>query len=386
MTLKLPIYLDHHATTPVDPRVREAMLPYLADDFGNPSSATHSFGWKAEAAVNEARRQVVSLIGAKDPKEIIWTSGTTEANNLALIGSARRYRDKGTHLILSAIEHRAVLDVAKYLEGQGFQVTTIPVDSKGLVDPDAVKKAVTSKTILISIMAANNEIGTLQPTAEIGALAKEKGILFHVDAAQACGKIPIDVEAMGIDLLAASAHKVYGPKGVGALYIRAEKPRVQIEPLFYGGGQERGIRPGTLAVANIVGMGRAFELAGQEMVGEAKRLFRLRDRLHRGLTGSLDDLHVNGDLEKRLPGNLNISFPPIRADDLMMRVRTLAVSSGSACASSSSEPSYVIRALGADKERAISSIRFGIGRFNTEEEIDYAIETVVEAVTKLRKN
>lgn len=384
--MKLPIYLDHHATTPVDPRVAEVMIPYLTDDFGNASSATHVFGWRAEAAVNQAREQVARLIGAADPKEIVWTSGTTESNNLALSGVTQAYSARGNHLITCVTEHRAVLDTAKHLERQGMRVTYLPVDSEGLVDPDDVRKAITDKTILISLMLGNNEIGSIHPIAKIGEVAKKKGILFHVDAAQACGKIPVDVQAMGIDLLSMSAHKVYGPKGVGALYVRERNPHVRLEPLLYGGGQERGIRPGTLAVQNIVGMGRAFEIAGQEMVLEAERLKGLRDRLYQGLQREIEGVQINGHPTCRLPGNLNVSFLGVRADALIPRVRDVALSSGSACASSgTAEPSYVIRALGGNEDRGPSSIRFGIGRFNTEEEIDHVISQVSAAVRELRK-
>jgi len=391
MTLKLPIYLDHHATTPLDPRVLEAMMPYLTTDFGNASSATHAYGWKAEAAVELARKQVAALIGSKDPKEVIWTSGTTESDNLALIGVARADTSKGHHIITCVTEHRSVLDTARYLEGHGGRVTYLSVDADGLVNPDDVRKAIAKDTILISIMAANNEIGVIQPIGEIGRIAKEAGILFHVDAAQACGKIPMDVEAMGIDLLAMSAHKVYGPKGAGALYVRERNPKVRLEPLFHGGGQERGLRPGTLAVPNIVGMGKAFEIAGGEMEDEAERLFKLRQRLHEGLMkalsgrGGVTPPLLNGHATKRLPGNLSLSFLGVRSDALIPQIRDVALSSGSACASlETAEPSYVIRALGGDSERALSSIRFGIGRFNTEEEIDFTIQKVAVAVQSLR--
>ncbi len=389
MALKLPIYLDHHATTPVDPRVVEAMSPFWTDDFGNASSATHAFGWRAAEAVEQARRQVSRLIAAVDPKEVIWTSGTTESDNLALVGIAQALRAQGDHIITCVTEHRAVLDTAAYLERHGIRVTYLPVDSEGLIDPDDVRKALTDKTILISLMAANNEIGVLQPailSGDIGKIAKERGAYFHVDAAQACGKVPIDVAAMGIDLLSMSAHKVYGPKGIGALYVRNRNPHVRLQPLFHGGGQERGLRPGTLAVPLIVGMGCAFEIASQEMREEGIRLKGLRERLFQGLSLKLDGVVLNGHATHRLPGNLNLSFLGVRSDALIGRVRDVALSSGSACASSETpEGSYVIRSLGGSEDRASSSIRFGIGRFNTEEEIDYVVSEIAAAVTFLRK-
>ncbi|HSA59240.1 MAG TPA: aminotransferase class V-fold PLP-dependent enzyme [bacterium] len=380
MALKLPIYLDHHATTPVDPRVFEAMVPFLTEHFGNPSSKTHAFGWRAEEVVTLAREQVARLIHA-EAREVIWTSGTTESNNWALRGVAMAHQKRGNHIITAATEHRSVLEVVRALENLGFQPTVLPVDGNGIVDPGQVRQAITGKTILISIMAANHEIGTIHPVAAIGEIAKEKGVLFHVDAAQACGKIPVDVEAMGIDLLSMSAHKVYGPKGVGALWIRAREPHVRIEPLFYGGGQERGLRPGTLAVPAIVGMGRAFEIAGMEMESESKRLVLLREHLRKGLMDRIPNVILNGHPTDRLPGNLNLSFLGRRSDALIPKIRDVAVSSGSACASSeTAKPSYVIEALGGPSERALSSLRFGLGRSTTEEEIDFAIERVVEAV------
>lgn len=383
MTLRLPIYLDNHATTPVDPRVFEAMRPYFSEAFGNAASGTHPFGWQAEEAVKIARAQVARLIHATDPKEIIWTSGTTESINLALKGVSAAGRERGRHLITCVTEHRAVLETARFLERQGTKVTYLPVDSNGFVAPNDVKKAITPQTVLISLMIANNEIGTIHPIAEIGRIAKGAGVFFHVDAAQACGKIPVDVDEMGIDLLSISAHKVYGPKGIGVLYIRSRQPHVRLEPLIHGGGQERGLRAGTLAVPNIVGMGRAFEIAEAEMGGEAERLRSLRERLFKGLNRHLDKIVLNGPSTERLPGNLNVSFSGIRSSDLMMKMRDVAVSSGSACTSGLLEPSYVIRALGGDDERGHSSIRFGIGRFNTEEEIDYAIQEIVKAVRSL---
>lgn len=383
MTLKLPIYLDYHATTPVDPRVLQVMQPYFTEIFGNAASGTHPFGWKAEAAVKRAREQVAQLIHAED-SEIIWTSGTTESINMAMVGVMLAYQQKGNHLITCVTEHRSVLDTARYLERNGCEVTYLPVNSQGFVEPDAIRKAIRPKTILISIMSANNEIGTIHPIVEIGQIAKEKGVLFHVDGAQACGKIPVDVQEMQIDLLSLSAHKVYGPKGVGALYIRKKTPRVTIEPIIHGGTQEGGLRAGTLAVPNIVGMGEAFEIAGRERAVEAERLKGLRTRLHQGLTERLKGLHLNGDPTQRLPGNLNLSFEAVRSNDLMTELREIAVSSGAACASGSLEPSYVIRALGVGDERGRTSIRFGLGRFTTEEEIDYTIKRIAEAVQKIR--
>jgi cysteine desulfurase len=379
MAVKTPIYLDHHATTPLDPRVLEAMMPFLTEHFGNPSSKTHAFGWRAEEAVAAARAQVARLINA-DPRDVVWTSGTTESNNLAIQGVVAVLRGKGDHLITAATEHRSVLEVMKALEPLGLRITVLKVDGNGCVDPDDVRAAITEKTILISLMAANHEIGTIHPTAEIGKIAKEKGVYFHVDAAQACGKIPIDVKTMGIDLLSMSAHKVYGPKGIGSLWIRSREPHVRLAPLFQGGGQEGERRPGTLAVSNIAGMGRAFEIAGELMADEAARLTRLRERLKTGLMEQVPGMQLNGHPTQRLPGNLNVSFLGQRSDALIPKIRDVALSSGSACASETAEPSYVLRALGGQKERAISSLRFGIGRFNTEEDIDFAIERVVEAV------
>lgn len=379
MTLKLPIYLDGNSTTPVDPRVFEAMCPYFTEHFGNPSSKTHVFGWRAEEAVTLARERVAKLVHA-EPKEVVWTSGTTESNNFALQGVVRALSKQGNHVVTCATEHRSVLEVLKALEPLGVNATVLSVDGNGTVDPQDVRDAITDKTILISIMAANHEIGTIHPIADIGRIAKEKGVYFHVDAAQACGKIPIDVKAMGIDLLSMSAHKIYGPKGVGALWIRSREPHVRIEPLLYGGGQESERRAGTLAVPNIVGMGRAFEIAGAEMEPEANRLTALRERLKSGLLEQIPKVLLNGHPTQRLPGNLNLSFLGYRSDALIPKIRDVAISSGSACSSEKPEPSYVIRALGGPKERAVSSLRFGIGRFNTEEEIDFTIDRVVEAV------
>jgi len=360
------------------------MTPFLTEHCGNPSSKTHIFGWRAEEAVNLAREKVASLIHA-DAKDIVWTSGTTESINLALIGAARANRARGKHIVSCVTEHRAAIDTLVYLEREGFPITWLPVDDEGCVDPADVEKAIGDETFLISFMAANNEIGVIHPVPEIGKIAKEKGVLFHVDAAQACGKIPVDVEGMGIDLLSMSAHKVYGPKGVGALYIRSRNPHVRLEPILHGGGQEKGLRPGTLAVPNIVGMGRAFEIARLEITAEAARLQALRERLKEGLLNRVPTAVLNGHPVRRLPGNLNLSFPGLRSDALIPRIRDVAVSSGSACASSeTAEPSYVIRSLGGGSDRALSSIRFGIGRFNTEEEIDFVIERVAAAVVGAR--
>lgn len=384
MAMKPPIYLDNHATTPVDPRVLEAMNPYFTQVFGNAASRNHSFGWVAEEAVEKGRAQVAALIGA-DAKEIIFTSGATESDNLALIGVAEMYAEKGKHIITQTTEHKAVLDSCKYLESKGHPVTYLPVDTFGQIDLDDLKCAITDQTILISIMAANNEVGTIQRLAAIGKIAKERGILFHTDAAQACGKVPMDVGSMGIDLLSMSAHKIYGPKGIGALYVRRRNPRVRVSPLMHGGGHERGMRSGTLNVPAIVGMGKAFELAGREMESEAARLLVLRQRLHQGITASLDEIYLNGHPTERLPGNLNLSFAFVEGEALMMGMSELAVSSGSACTSASLEPSYVLKAMGVGEDLAHTSIRFGIGRFNTEAEIDYTIRRVIEAVNHLRE-
>ncbi|MBI4374101.1 MAG: aminotransferase class V-fold PLP-dependent enzyme [Deltaproteobacteria bacterium] len=384
MPVKLPIYLDNHATTPVDPHVFEAMKPYLTDVFGNAASSTHEVGWKAEAAIEKALEQVAHLIHA-EPKEILWTSGTTESINLAVIGAAQSYRNRGNHIITCVTEHRSSLGPSKHLETIGFKVTFLPVDSEGCLDPNDLKKAITPQTILISLMAANNEIGTIHPIRKIGKIAKERGILFHVDAAQGCGRIPIDVEEMGIDLLSMSAHKVYGPKGAGALYIRKKNPNVRIAPILYGGSQEGEIRPGTLAVPNVAGMGKAFEIAGENLAKESEEILRLREKLKEGILKNLDNVFLNGHPTQRLAGNLNLSFPPLRSSDILSDLRGVAVSSGSACASGSLEPSYVLKALGVGDERGRSSIRFGIGRFNTEEEIDYATQAVTRTVKKLRQ-
>ncbi|WP_303786431.1 IscS subfamily cysteine desulfurase [Azovibrio restrictus] len=381
--MKLPIYLDYSATTPVDPRVAEKMIPYLTEKFGNPASRSHSFGWEAEAAVEEAREQVAALVNA-DPKEIVWTSGATESNNLAIKGAANFYGGtKGKHLITVKTEHKAVLDTMRELERQGFQVTYLDVQENGLIDLEVFKAALRPDTSLVSVMFVNNEIGVVQPIAEIGEICRDKGILFHVDAAQATGKVEIDLEKLKVDLMSFSAHKTYGPKGIGALYVR-RKPRVRLEAQMHGGGHERGFRSGTLATHQIVGMGEAFRIAREEMAEENARIGRLRDRLLKGLS-DIECVYVNGDLEHRVPHNLNISFAYVEGESLLMAIKDLAVSSGSACTSASLEPSYVLRALGRDDELAHSSIRFTIGRFNTEEEIDYAIDLLHQKIGKLRE-
>jgi cysteine desulfurase len=360
------------------------MMPYFTEKFGNAASRNHSFGWEAEKAVDDARRQIAMLIHA-DPKEIIFTSGATESDNLALKGVVEMYREKGNHIVTSVTEHRAILDTAKRLEKQGMQVTYLPVDKDGFVNPDEVSKAITDKTILISIMMANNEIGTVNPIAEIGRIAKSRGVLFHCDATQGVGKIPVDVEAMGIDLMSFSAHKIYGPKGVGALYVRRKNPRVRLAPILDGGGHERGMRSGTLPVPLIVGFGKACQICMQEMPEESKRLSDLRERLKEGILKSLDEVYLNGHPTKRLPNNLNLSFAYVEGESVLMGLKEIAVSSGSACTSATLEPSYVIRALGVGSDLAHSSIRFGLGRFNTQEEVDYVIKRVVETIQKLRE-
>jgi cysteine desulfurase len=384
MKVKVPIYLDNHATTPVDPRVLETMLPYFTEKFGNAASRSHVYGWESEAAVDTAREQIAKLIGASSPREIIFTSGATESDNLAIKGVAASYRQKGNHIITCVTEHKAVLDSCKVLEKHGCHVTYLRVDSEGFIDLQALKDALTEKTILISVMAANNEIGTIQPVKAIGRLAKERGILFHTDATQAVGKIPIDVEEMDIDLLSATAHKMYGPKGTGALYIRSTKPRVKLTPIIDGGGHEQGMRSGTLNVPGIVGLGRACELAQQEMDKEAKRLIALRERLKEGILRELEEVFIHGHPTQRLPGNMNMSFAYVEGESLLMALKEIAVSTGSACTSASLEPSYVLRAIGVTDELAHTSIRFGLGRFNTEDEIDYTIRRVVEEVNRLR--
>lgn len=383
--MKFPIYLDNHSTTPMDPRVLEVMLPYFVEKFGNAASRNHAFGWEAEEAVEQARKQIAHLIHA-DPKEIIFTSGATESDNLALKGVMEMYREKGDHIITSSTEHRAVLDTAKALETKrGLKVTYLPVDKTGMVSPDDVRNAITDKTILISIMMANNEIGTINPIKEIGKIAKEKGILFHCDATQGVGKLPVDVQAMGIDLMSFTAHKIYGPKGVGALYVRRKAPRVRLAPMIDGGGHERGMRSGTLPVPLIVGFGKACELCEQEMATESVRLAAMRDRLQDGIMKALDEVYLNGHPTERLPHNLNISFAYVEGESLLMGVKEIALSSGSACTSATLEPSYVLRALGVGSDLAHSSIRFGLGRFSTDEEVDYTIKRIIEIVNKLRE-
>ncbi len=385
MILKRPVYLDHHATTPVDPRVLEAMLPFFSEEFGNPSSSTHAFGKKAEEAIALARAQVAGLIGAK-PSEIIFTSGATESNNLALQGVFEMYSGKGARFVTQVTEHKSVLETMGYLEKKGARVTFLPVDSTGQICMEDLKKTVSDDTLLISIMAASNEIGTLQPIREIGWLAKEKGILFHVDATQAVGKLPINVGELGVDLMSISSHKMYGPKGIGCLYVREKDPRVRLAPLFYGGGQESGLRPGTLNVPGIVGFAKACEIARSEGPEEAKRILGLRDRLERGILGKLDQVYVNGHPTERLAGNLNLSFPYLEGRALLDQLcGEIAVSSGSACTSGAGGSSYVLKALGLGPERTETSIRFGLGRFNTAEEIDRATNCVVCAVTRLRE-
>jgi cysteine desulfurase len=384
MAVKLPIYLDNHATTPVDPRVVEAMLPYFTEKFGNAASRNHSFGWTAEEAVENGRAQVARLINAT-PKEIIFTSGATESNNLAIKGVAEMYREKGNHIITQVTEHKAVLDPCKRLEKYGYEVTYLPVAKDGRIDLDDLRRAITPKTILITIMYANNEIGVIQPIEEIGKIAKEKGVFFHTDAVQAAGKVPVDVQKENIDLLSISAHKIYGPKGIGALYVRRRNPRVQLASIIDGGGHERGMRSGTLNVPGIVGLGKAVELAQNEMPEESKRLRGLRDYLKDGLFAKLDELYINGSMIHRLPHNLNVSFAYVEGESLLMGINDVAVSSGSACTSATLEPSYVLKALGVGEDLAHTSIRFGIGRFNTKEEVDYVIKRVVEVVSRLRE-
>ncbi|HEX7663002.1 MAG TPA: IscS subfamily cysteine desulfurase, partial [Polyangiaceae bacterium] len=371
MTVKLPIYMDSHATTPVDPRVVETMLPYFTEKFGNAASRSHVFGWTAEEAVDVAREQIAKLIGASSEKEIVFTSGATESDNLALKGVAEFYKDKGNHIITTVIEHKAILDTCKRLEKEGFTVTYLPVGKDGRVSPKDVENAITDKTILVSVMLANNEIGTVQPLEEIGKITRAKGVLFHTDAVQGVGKIEFDVQKMNVDLASITAHKMYGPKGVGALYVRRSKPRVRIVAQMDGGGHERGSRSGTLNVPLIVGFGKAAEIAMNERIEEGKRLTALRERLREKIQSQMDEVYLNGSLEHRLPGNLNLSFAFVEGEAMMMAIKDVAVSSGSACTSASLEPSYVLRALGVGDELAHSSIRFGLSRFTTEEEVDY---------------
>jgi cysteine desulfurase len=381
--VKLPVYMDNNATTRTDPRVVEAMLPYFSERYGNAASRHHSFGRAASEAVEQAREQVAALIAAS-PREIVFTSGATESNNLAIKGIAAMYRNKGNHIVTVAAEHHAVLDPCRRLEREGFRATFLPVDRFGRITVEQVAAALNDQTVLVSVMAANNEVGTLQPIAAIGRLCKERGVIFHTDAAQAGGKIPLDVEAMGIDLLSLSAHKIYGPKGVGALYVRSRSPRVRPEPLFDGGGHERGLRSGTLPVPSLVGFGVACRLCLQEMEPEARRLIELRERLLAGLMERLDRVVLNGHPVERLPGNLNLSFAHVDGEALLVAIRDVAVSSGSACTSASLEPSYVLKAMGLSDELARSSIRFGLGRFNTQEEVDHVIDEVSRAARELR--
>ena len=380
--LKLPVYLDNQATTPVDPRVLDAMLPYFREKFGNPHSRSHAYGWEVEEDVEAARGEVARLVGA-DPKEIIFTSGATESNNLAIKGVARFYGDRKRHIVTVLTEHKCVLDSCRHLQQEGFDVTYLPVRPNGLIDLDELRGALTDRTALVSIMGVNNEIGVIQPLAEIGAICRERGVFFHSDCAQAVGKIPLDVNAMNIDLMSVSGHKIYGPMGVGALYVR-RRPRVRLRALIDGGGQERGMRSGTLPAPLCVGLGAACRIAGEDMPAETERVRMLARRLHGGITDRLEDVILNGDPERRVAGNLNLSFSYVEGESLMMAIKDLAVSSGSACTSASLEPSYVLRALGVNEELAHTSIRFGVGRFNTEAEIDYAIETICDNVGKLR--
>jgi cysteine desulfurase len=383
--MQTPVYMDNHATTRVDPRVLEAMVPYFTEKYGNAASRSHTFGWESEAAVDLAREQIARLIYASSPREIVFTSGATESDNLAIKGVAGSYRDRGNHIITCATEHKAVLDTCKVLEQQGCQVTYLPVDRGGMIDIKRLREAITEKTILISIMAANNEIGTIEPITEIGQLAHARGILFHSDATQAVGKIPLNVDEMGIDLLSLTAHKIYGPKGVGALYVRAAKPRVRLTPLIHGGGHERGMRSGTLNVPGIVGLGKACEIAQKEMVAEAEKLISLRERLKNAIVNGLEEVYINGHPTQRLPGNMNMSFAYVEGESLLMALKDIAVSTGSACTSASLEPSHVLRAIGVEEELAHTAIRFGLGRFNTEEEVDYVACRVVEEVKRLRE-
>ncbi|MFZ0734491.1 MAG: IscS subfamily cysteine desulfurase [Candidatus Sulfotelmatobacter sp.] len=382
--IKLPIYMDNHATTPMDPRVLEEMLPYFMEKFGNAASRNHSFGWAAEEGVETARERIAKLVGATT-KEIIFTSGATESDNLAIKGVAEMYREKGNHIITAVTEHKAVLDTCKRLEKYGYRVTYFPVQKDGLIDLDDLRRAIDDKTILVTIMFANNEIGVVQPVAEIGKLCREKGVIFHTDATQAVGKVPVDVNRQNIDVMSISGHKMYGPKGVGALYVRRKNPRVQISAIIDGGGHERGMRSGTLNVPGIVGLGKACAIATEEMPQESCRLAGLRNRLRDRITGKLDEVYINGSMEQRLPGNLNISFAYVEGESLLMGINDIAVSSGSACTSATLEPSYVLKALGTGDDLAHSSIRFGIGRFNTEAEVDYVADRVIETVERLRE-
>lgn len=377
-----PVYLDYQATTPMDKRVLDAMMPYFVEKFGNPHSRNHEYGWEAEEAVENARKQIAELIGA-DEREIVFTSGATESNNLAIAGVAHFYKDQKDHIVTVVTEHKCVLDTCRHLEQEGFKVTYLPVKTDGLIDLAQLEAAITDKTAIVSVMAANNEIGVIQKLAEIGAICRKKGAFFHTDCAQAFGKIPLDVEAMKIDLMSISGHKIYGPKGIGALYVR-RRPRVRLQALIHGGGQERGMRSGTLPTPLCVGLGKAAEIAKNEMAQENARLMTLRDRFLKTVNGKLPEVFLNGDLDNRLPGNLNLSFAYVEGEGLMMGIKDLCVSSGSACTSASLEPSYVLRALGVEEELAHTSLRIGFGRFTTEAEVDYAADRIVQAVSKLR--
>ncbi|MFS8071385.1 MAG: IscS subfamily cysteine desulfurase [Byssovorax sp.] len=383
--MKTPIYMDYHATTPVDPRVLDAMLPYFNEKFGNAASRSHIYGWTAEEAVSTSREKIAALIGASNPKEIVFTSGATEADNMAIKGVAEFYKDKGNHIITTVIEHKAILDTCKRLEKEGYEVTYLPVDAQGMVSAESVARAITDKTILVSVMLANNEVGTVQPIAEIGKITRARGVLFHSDAVQGIGKVPFNVEAMNVDLASITAHKMYGPKGIGALYVRRSKPRVRITAQMDGGGHERGMRSGTLNVPGIVGFGRAAELLLAEGAEDAKKLIALRDHLYKRLTTELDSVNLNGSWEHRLPGNLNVSFSFVEGEAMLMAIKDVCVSSGSACTSASLEPSYVLHAMGIGDDLAHSSIRFGLGRFNTLEEVDYVADLVISKVNKLRE-
>jgi cysteine desulfurase len=385
VALKFPIYLDYHATTPVDPRALEAMLPYFSEHFGNAASKTHPFGWKADDAVEAARRQVAALIGAS-AKEIVFTSGATESNNLAVKGVAHAFRSRGNHIVTLTTEHKAVLDSCHHLEQEGFAVTYLGVGRDGIVDLDALRGAITDRTVLVSVMTANNEIGVLQPIAEIGAIARERGVLVHTDAVQAIGKVAFDVSKLPVDLASMTAHKMYGPKGVGALYVRRGEVKLELEPLIDGGGHERGLRSGTLNVPGIVGFGKAAEIARTEMAAESPRLAVLRDRLLSALRAEVSDLHVNGSLAARLPHNLNVSIPGVPGESLLLGIDDICVSAGSACSSGSEEPPYVLKALGLDSDLARASVRFGLGRYTTEEEIDYTAGKVAAVVRQLRRS
>jgi len=382
--MQKPIYMDYHATTPVDPRVLDAMLPYFTAKFGNAASRSHSFGWEAKEAVDKSRRQIAELIGAT-PEEIIFTSGATESDNLAIKGVAEMYAERGNHIVTVATEHKAVLDTCKKLAKRGFQVTYLPVQPSGLIDLDRLREAITDRTLLVSVMHANNEIGVLQPIREIGRIARERGVLFHTDATQSVGKVPVDVNRDYIDLMSLSGHKMYGPKGIGVLYVRRKNPRVQITAQMDGGGHERGMRSGTLNVTGIVGLGEACAICQREMAEESVRLAALRDRLKDRILAELDEAYINGTMEHRLPNSLNLSFAYVEGESLLMGLKDVAVSSGSACTSATLEPSYVLKALGVSEDLAHTSIRFGLGRFNTEEEVDYVAARVVEAVRRLRE-